>query len=72
MARMIFAPSTAPANAASTSAASPLGTVSTSDPSNGLLTSIFALLSTHLPATNIFMGSTYFAVDACIKPFASL
>src|SRR5262245_24593665 len=55
MSRITRAPSTAAARAFSTSVLSALGTVSTSDPSNGLLTSIRSGLSTQLPATNIFI-----------------
>src|SRR6516165_8028019 len=56
MARMVRAPSTAAANARSTSDGSAFGTVSMTELSNGLWTSIFSGLSSQLPATNIFMA----------------
>ena len=55
---MIAAPSTAPAIARSTSAKSALGTVSSTESSNGLRTSRRSDLSIHWPAMNIFMVNT--------------
>src|SRR3569623_1713881 len=52
---MIFAPSTAPASAASTSATYALGTTSIVAPSKGFVTSICSGLSTQRPRRNIFM-----------------
>src|SRR5580658_7005600 len=56
MARIFWAPWTSVATARSTSAAVALGTVSTTEPSYGFVTSIFSGRSTHSPAQNIFMA----------------
>ena len=54
---MTAAPRSAVASASSTSLRSERGTVSTTEPSNGLRTSIFSALSTHLPPSSIFIGN---------------
>jgi hypothetical protein len=64
---MVLAPAAMPAMAAVTSEEWARGTVSTTDWSNGLRTSLLAAASRHSPRKNIFIASSPQALDPVVR-----